>query len=103
MKKVLLYSVAIAFLCVAGFSGITMAQDDKGPAEITLQTAEAKKPSIFPHAAHQEKGIECDKCHKSASYTPGAWTKDTGHALCKDCHQAEGANTKCSACHPAAK
>ena len=100
MKKVAIYSVAIAFLCVAGFAGMGMASDDdKGPAEITLETAEAKKPAVFPHAAHQER-IECDKCHKDANYTAGAWTKDSGHALCKDCHKAEGASTKCGSCHP---
>jgi len=99
MKKVIVYAVAVAFLCGAGFAGLSMAEEDKGPAEITLQTAEAKKPAVFPHAAHQEK-IECDKCHKSENYLPGAWTKDAGHALCKDCHKEMGADQKCGTCHP---
>lgn len=101
MKKAIICGVAVAFLCVAGFAGMTMAADDKGPAEITLTTAEAKKPAVFPHAKHQEKQ-ECDKCHKDPNYTKGAWTKDSGHALCKNCHQANGADTKCATCHPAA-
>lgn len=102
MKKVVILGVAVAFLCAAGLASMTMAEEqDKGPAEITLQTAEAKKPALFPHAAHQEReGMECDKCHKDPNYLPGAWTKDAGHALCKDCHKAEGAATKCGTCHP---
>lgn len=99
MKKVIIYGVAIAFLCVAGFAGMGMASDEKGPADITLSTEAGKKPAVFPHAAHQEK-IECDKCHKDANYTAGAWTKDSGHALCKDCHKENGAPTKCGTCHP---
>jgi len=100
MKKVLIYSVAVAFLCVAGFATISTAGDDKGEAEYTLTTAKAKKPVLFPHAAHQER-IECDKCHKDANFpaTADSWTKDAGHALCKDCHKANGATTKCSSCH----
>ena len=104
MKKAIIYGVAIAFLCVAGFSGMSMASDDKkGPAEITLQTEAAKKPAIFPHAAHQERGVECDKCHKDPNYLPGAWTKDAGHKLCKDCHKANKAPAKCGTCHPKKK
>lgn len=99
MKKVIIFGVAIAFLCVAGFSGLSMASDDKGPAEIVLQTAEAKKPATFPHAAHQERGVECDKCHKDANFLPGAWTKDAGHALCKNCHKENNASVKCGTCH----
>lgn len=99
MKKAIICGVAVAFLCVAGLAGMTMAADDKGPAEITLKTAEGKKPANFPHAKHQEK-VECDKCHKDPNYTKGAWTKDSGHNLCKECHKANGADTKCGTCHP---
>jgi predicted CXXCH cytochrome family protein len=97
MKKVIICGVAVAFLCVAGFAGMSMAQD-KGPAEIILKTADGKKPATFPHAKHQEKQ-ECDKCHKDPNFTKGAWTKDSGHALCKECHKANGADTKCGTCH----
>ena len=101
MKKAIIFGVAIAFLCVAGFAGMGVADDDKGPADITIEIKDSAKPkpAQFPHAAHQEK-VECDKCHKDANYTPGAWTKDSGHALCKDCHKANGAPTKCGTCHP---
>ncbi|MDW7773404.1 MAG: cytochrome c3 family protein [Desulfobulbaceae bacterium] len=106
MKKVVILGVAVAFLCAAGFSSMTLAEDeDKGPAEITLQTEEAKKPAVFPHAAHQER-IECAKCHEDPNYVPGAWTKEAGHALCQECHKnvedAEQAKElkKCTTCHP---
>ena len=100
MKKVVILGVAVAFLCAAGFASMTMAEEDKGPAEITLQTEAAKKPALFPHAAHQERGVECDKCHKDSNFAAGAWTKEAGHALCKECHKAEGAPVKCGTCHP---
>ena len=104
MKKVLIYGVAVAFLCVAGIAGVSMAADDKGPADITMTIKDSAKPkpAEFPHAAHQEK-IECDKCHKDVNYLPGAWTKKAAHALCKDCHKAEKAPKKCTTCHPKKK
>ena len=106
MKRVIIYAVAISFLCVAGFAGLSMAADEKGPAEITLQVENSKKPkpALFPHAAHQER-IECDKCHKDANYLPGAWSKKAGHALCKACHKAAGDKklVKCGTCHPKKK
>ncbi len=105
MKKVIVLGVAVAFLCTAGLVSMTIAEEDKGPAEITIEIkdSEKPKPAVFPHAAHQERGVECDKCHKSEFYTQGAWTKDSGHKLCKDCHKAEGAPVKCGTCHPKKK
>ena len=102
MKKAIILGVAVVFLCVAGLAGMGMASDDKGPADITMTTEKGKKPAQFPHAAHQER-VECDKCHKDANYTAGAWTKDSGHKLCKDCHKANKAPTKCGTCHPKKK
>lgn len=104
MKKTIICGVAVAFLCVAGLAGMTMAEEDMGPADITLQTAEAKKPAAFPHLKHQAKKEECDKCHKDPNYTKGAWTKESGHALCQACHKANENKdlAKCTTCHPAA-
>ena len=103
MKKVIILGIAVAFLCAAGFASNTLAEDP-GPAEITLEVKDSAKPkpAVFPHKAHQERGVACDDCHKSESYTPGAWTKDSGHKLCKDCHKASGnkAINKCGVCHP---
>ena len=99
MKKVVILGIAVAFICAAGFTSMTMAEEDKGPDVIVLKTADAKKPATFPHRAHQDRGIECDKCHKDANFAAGAWTKDAGHALCKECHKANNGPTKCTDCH----
>ncbi|MEK6197025.1 MAG: cytochrome c family protein [Desulfobacterales bacterium] len=50
---------------------------------------------------------KCDSCHNAdfANEKLRTW-KDIGHGLCKACHtkmKADGAPTKCSACHPTKK
>lgn len=47
---------------------------------------------------------KCDSCHNAdfANEKLRTW-KDIGHGLCKTCHtkmKADGAPTKCGACHP---
>ena len=132
-KKSLILLVVAAFVMSLGF-GVTMslADADKGPADITLN-ADGKKPAVFPHAAHQERE-ECGTCHhyvddagakqacsddtlgeiKKCAECHNAdfaneklrkW-KDIGHGLCKACHtkmKADGAPTKCGGCHPKKK
>jgi len=92
--------------------------------------AKKGKPAVFPHGTHQEreecgtchhyqddagartacdddsldKIAKCDSCHDAdfANEKLRKW-KDIGHGLCKACHKkmkAEGAPTKCGACHP---
>lgn len=121
MKKVLIYGVAMAFLCATGLAGVSMAAD-KGPAELHLGT---KKPVTFPHAKHQEKNPcgtchhgkgadgkqapyvegqaigKCDSCHNKESGNRLASFKDAGHERCKGCHQKSGNKelTKCGTCH----
>jgi hypothetical protein len=86
MKKVLICSVALVFLCTTGFVSLSMAGDEKGPAEITLNP-KGKKPVIFPHAKHQEKQ-KCGECHHSKG-------KDG-----KQVAYVEGQkNEKCATCH----
>jgi len=101
MKKTVFAMVAVLF-AVGLFlsSSLVKAEEDKGPAEITLTTADAKKPAVLPHHKHQER-MKCDDCHKSENFAPAAdaWTKDMGHALCKDCHKANNGPTKCNDCH----
>ena len=105
MKKVhlIVCGVMLAGLMFSGTAQKVKAED-KGPAEIILQTAKAKKPVKFPHASHQER-MKCDDCHKSEHFAPSAteWTKDAGHALCRDCHKKNDGPTKCNDCHIKAK
>jgi len=114
-KKTLIVLVIAAFVMSLGLAvSMSIAADDKGPAEITLNP-DGTKPAKFPHAAHQGKeGVTCGTCHhylKDEVRTPcddgtpqeefkkcdschndtmaneklRTW-KDIGHALCKDCH-----------------
>jgi hypothetical protein len=129
-KKSLILLVVAAFVMSLGL-GVTMslAEVEKGPAEITLN-ADGKKPAVFPHAAHQAKNEcgtchhkdvdgartacsegdpveKCDSCHNAdfANEKLRKW-KDIGHGQCKACHtkmKADGAPTKCGACHPKKK
>ena len=91
-----------------------------GPAEITLKTAEGRKPAHFPHRQHQE-AYSCTACHhakdetmvidkcgachnKEISNTDVNSFKKAAHKMCKDCHkkvndQGMDAPIKCSGCH----
>jgi len=117
IKKVLICSFAVAFLCLASFS-----LADNGPAEMVLQAekdvAKKPKPAVFPHAKHQQfagcadchhtavdgkkvvysEGMEiqkCETCHNSeAGMQKGLDSfKDVAHKTCKDCHK-ESAKAK---------
>ena len=127
-KKSLVMLIVSVFVMSLGL-GVTMSLADNGPADITLN-ADGKKPSVFPHAKHQEKitcgechhyqddaGAQvacmddtldkiakCDTCHNAdfANEKLRTW-KDIGHGNCKSCHtekKDEGAPTKCAGCHP---
>ena len=91
-----------------------------GPADITLQTEEARKPADFPHRQHQE-AYSCTACHhakdeimvidkcvschtKDISNSDVNSFKKAAHKLCKDCHkkvneEGKDAPIKCSGCH----
>ena len=115
-KKSLILLVVTAFVMSLGL-GVTMslAEDAKGPADITINAdskSEKPKPAQFTHAKHQERNPDCATCHhknvdgKQAPIAEGdavakcdtchnadfpneklrKW-KDIGHGLCKDCHK----------------
>ena len=125
MKCTVIAAVVFCFAMLA--AGASFAGNN-GPEEITLQTAEAKKPAKFPHKKHQET-IKCEECHhtmdaagKKGPYVAGqekkcetchnkdfknpelnSW-KGIGHARCKECHKemekaGKNAPTKCTGCH----
>jgi predicted CXXCH cytochrome family protein len=91
-----------------------------GPADIVLQTEEARKPADFPHRQHQEAYsctvchhakdeimviAKCGACHtKDISNSDVNSFKKAAHKLCKDCHKKVNdagmdAPIKCSGCH----
>lgn len=132
-KKSLVLLIVAAFALSLGMGvSMSLAEADKGPAEIVLG-ADGKKPITFMHAKHQaklecadchhKKGddgaqaplaegdavAKCDSCHNKdfANEKLRTWKK-IGHKLCKDCHKAkkgeEGVpGTKCADCHPKKK
>jgi len=126
-KSLVLLVVTALTLSLTLVVSMSLAEVDKGPAEI-IMNADGTKPATFPHVAHQAKN-ECAICHHSAdadgNQVPSAADapiakcdtchnaefkneklrtfKDIGHGLCKDCHtkmKEEGAPTKCGDCHP---
>lgn len=89
MKKALICSVALAFLCSLGLVSIAAAGVDKGPAEMTINP-KGKKPVNFPHAAHQKR-LKCGECHhtkgkdgKQVPYTEGMKIQK-----CETCHTGD--------------
>jgi len=124
-KKSLILLVVAAFVMSLGF-GVTMslAEADKGDAEITLNPdnrdkKKKGKPAIFPHAAHQEneKIDGCGTCHHTedgGKQVPSDKVKKDGSAKCGTCHNADFATEKlrkwkgvghglCNPCHPTMK
>ena len=89
MLKKLLVSVAVAALLTAG-AAVGAIAADKGPAEVTLG-ASGKKPAVFPHKAHQDKGIACATCHHGMSADGKQTPYTDGMAIqkCDACHNAE--------------
>ncbi len=119
---------AIMFCFTMITAGVSFA-NNTGPDTITMKTAKARKPALFPHKKHQatfacktchhtqtadgKKGPyvagqekNCTTCHnKSFSNKKLSGLKKVSHARCKSCHkkmkkEGKKAPTKCSGCHP---
>lgn len=120
MKKTLICGIALAFLCSVGFTATSMAEADKGPADIIMEATidvavdpKKPKPAILPHAKHQET-LACGDCHhskdadgKKVDYVDG---QETGK--CEVCHNSgagmaneklntlkKAAHANCQTCH----
>jgi len=120
MLNKLVVSLAAAAILVAGAVAGAVAAD-KGPAEITLGAAGMKPGQVvFPHAAHQGRGLACGECHHSMSADGKQVPYTDGMAIqkCETCHNPEklagkaaGANkldtmkgaghARCQECHKA--
>ena len=96
-KKLLGAVILVVFALSASFC-IAAEQETghKGPEFITLQ---AKRPITFPHWLHQDRGVNCKICHENSRVKESGWDKDTGHAICVECHKSTGASFKCITCH----
>ncbi len=120
--------IAAVVFCFAMLAAGTSIAANAGPEDITMQTAEAKKPAKFPHKKHQAT-IKCEDCHhtmdaagKKGPYVAGQEKKcetchnkdfknpelnslkGAGHMNCKECHKemekaGKNAPTKCTGCH----
>jgi len=88
MKKLLIATLLVAFAATTALAA-------------DVVTYPAKNGTVtFNHKGHQTK-MECKVCHvdqaKPAKITIDS--KDTGHALCKECHTQGTGPTKCGDCH----
>ncbi|NOR23420.1 MAG: class III cytochrome c [Desulforhopalus sp.] len=92
MKKILVCSVVSMFV-LGGAVISSMANADKGAAEIKMVGSKSAKPkpAVFPHAKHQE-AFKCEECHhgmadgKKVAYTEGM---DLKGKKCEGCHNSE--------------
>jgi hypothetical protein len=121
MRVVLGFKAIVIIFVLLVMAGMVFAVEVSiGPADIVLQTAEARKPADFPHRQHQE-AYSCSVCHHAKDeimvigkcaqcHTTDIGNADVNsfkkaaHKLCKDCHKRvneEGmdAPIKCSGCH----
>jgi hypothetical protein len=89
MKKALICSIALVFLCTTGLVAVSMAGEEKGPAELII-SPDGKKPVQFPHAKHQEK-IKCGECHhgKDAAGKQVAYVEGQKNGKCASCHTGD--------------
>lgn len=115
MKKGAIFAVATAMVLGLCFTGAAMAED-KGPAEMTLEStidkAKKPKPALFPHAKHQET-LTCADCHhgKDADGKKVEYTEGMKIEKCESCHNKaagmpkklttfkEAAHKNCKGCH----
>ena len=72
----------------------------KPPTVADTLVLEASQGKVtLPHLAHA-KMFPCATCHGEAAPGKIGLTKETAHALCRDCHKAKGAGpTACPGCH----
>ncbi len=90
VKKALLCGVVISIFLI-GSVVTSSASEDAGPADMILQAVKDKdkkkpKPSVFPHAKHQES-ITCGECHHAGE--PGnktPYVEGMKVEKCETCH-----------------
>ena len=95
MNRILAVLAALAIATVAAAA--------TAPAE-PHKIANKNGEIVFNHTTH--KDTKCETCHGNATGGKIAFTKESGHKLCQDCHKAnkdKGAKITCKSCHSGAK
>ncbi|WP_419174880.1 cytochrome c3 family protein [Desulfosediminicola sp.] len=91
MVKKVLVAIATSALIFCGIATLNAA--DKGPAEITIENPDAKKPkpAYFPHKAHQDAGLACAECHHGMGDDGAQVAYEEGQAIqkCAECHNSD--------------
>lgn len=117
MVKKAIITVAAAAFILCGIASLSNA-GDTGPAEMTLQVTDSKKPkpAFFPHKKHQDS-LQCADCHHGmADGKQVAFAEGQEIGKCESCHNSEklagktagkekldtfkgAAHANCLACH----
>jgi hypothetical protein len=97
MKKLIVCGALLAMCCTPCLLTTALADENKGPADILLQStidpAKKPKPSVFPHGAHQSR-LECKTCHHSKSEEGKRISYVDGQKIekCETCHNTKVAD-----------
>ena len=73
--------------------------------DIKITNFGTKKPVIFSHQRHRNRGVKCGTCHHKIIRKCSDCHKDikamkkVSHKKCKGCHKKMGGPTKCNSCH----
>ncbi len=111
-SRKIISTIAVCGFALAISTAVCTAAEEKGPAEMILNTAKAKKPAFFPHAKHQNT-LQCAECHheknKDGSQKP--YVEGQKIQKCEICHNKKdmtnkklnsfknSAHAKCKSCH----
>jgi Zn finger protein HypA/HybF involved in hydrogenase expression len=88
---------------LAALSIATVALAAAAPAE-PVKIPNKNGEITFNHSKH--KDLKCTTCHANDAGGKIAFTKESGHKTCQDCHKAnkdKGALVTCKSCHSGAK
>jgi hypothetical protein len=110
-KALLTLALTGAFALLLSAGG-ALAEVEKGAPDMILQTTQAKKPAVFPHAKHQAV-LACTDCHhgKNEDGTQKAYVDGDQIRECVSCHNKEdmpnkaldsfknAAHINCKDCH----
>lgn len=110
-SKKTIFLISACAVVFAMSAGISFAEINKGPTDMVLKTAKAKKPAVFPHSLHQGV-LACADCHhgKDAAGAQKPYEEGQEIGKCESCHNNDMPNKKlnnfknvghenCKSCH----